>query len=123
MPENDHPDHIYVVRLPLIRKWTTDYALAYEMATGRSLDDTDDDLDDAAEDRISIMHTRGSEYVLDLSKEEEYQRLTCLNRTYACGHVAYGPPRELPTECPECGDSIARPPTTGSTTNEVPADG
>ncbi|WP_135828550.1 hypothetical protein [Halorussus halobius] len=75
--------------------------MAFEHATGRSLDAIDpSEYDEDAEERISILHKRGREYVLNLAPENPYTE--CLNRQYDCGHVAYGPPRELPSTCPEC---------------------
>lgn len=94
-------DHIYVIDLPGTSRWTDDYAVAFEVATGRRLDAVDfEDYEEQAEQQIKIYHWRGREYVVDLS--EEFPLETCLNREYRCRHVAYGPPRRLPLECPEC---------------------
>jgi len=40
------------------------------------------------------------EPILDLSAETMTK--VCLNRQYNCGHYSYGPPQELPINCPEC---------------------
>lgn len=83
-------DHIYMGQTPGMQRWSTDYGLIAEWAGG--------------EENVSIMHKRGREYVIDLSTEGaviENQEV-CMNQRYDCGHVAYGPPKRLPTECPEC---------------------
>lgn len=51
----------------------------------------------------------GDDYVMDLSDAEAVvaNREACVNREYACGHLAYGPPKRLPEECPECGAEVA----------------
>jgi hypothetical protein len=38
--------------------------------------------------------------VVDLSDEFPFE--CSMNRTYTCGHYAYGPPRRLPENCPKC---------------------
>lgn len=82
-------EHIYVGRIPGMWKWSTDYELIAEWAGG--------------EENVSIMHKRAHEYALDLSTDEEVieNMECCLNHVYDCGHVAYGPPRRLPSNCPE----------------------
>lgn len=79
-------DHIYVGRIPGAWKWSTDYDVIAEWAGG--------------EENVSIMHTRAHEYVLDLSGKYPFE--CSMNQRYDCGHGAYGPPRRLPRECPEC---------------------
>lgn len=44
---------IYKVRLPWGWKWTTDYAMAFELATGVQLDDADEEQE--GEDLITVM--------------------------------------------------------------------
>lgn len=39
-------------------------------------------------------------YVLNLAAD--YPDMCSQNRQFNCGHVAYGPPRHLPHECPRC---------------------
>lgn len=99
-PAKEQCEHIYSVRLPGFSRWTPDYSLAFEMAVGVKPENWKDEDPAPGEDRISIMHKRGREYVLDLSKEFEFE--CCMNRRYDCGHVAYGPPKRLPKRCPEC---------------------
>lgn len=83
-------DHIYVGRIPGMYRWSTDYDLIVEWAGG--------------EENVSIMHKRGREYVADYSERPDAieNQWASMNRRYDCGHVAYGPPRLLPSECPEC---------------------
>jgi hypothetical protein len=100
--EADEQDHIYVVRIPGHgRRWTPDYKKAFELAVGYEYERFSN-ADDLVEARITIIHTRRSEYVLDMTANAEYLGETCMNRDYPCGHVAYGPPRRLPDDCPEC---------------------
>lgn len=40
------------------------------------------------------------EPIRDLSRQYPFEE--CWNRQYTCGHYAYGPPKRLPGECPEC---------------------
>lgn len=100
------PEHIYVVTLPWgERRWSTDYNGVFELATGRNLSEIDPETyEEQGESRISIMHKRGREYVLDLA--EEHPTECSMNRGYDCGHAAYGPPRRLPEECPACHPSV-----------------
>lgn len=98
------PEHAYMVRAGGRYVLTETYGLAFEYATGRRIDENYETDDIRGEERISILHTRGREYVLDLSTDDDVieNQEACLNRRYNCGHVAYGPTRRLPSECPEC---------------------
>lgn len=88
-------DYIYVGRIPGMRRWSPDYEAVAEWACG--------------EENVSIMHKRAHEYVLDLTKAAPFE--CSINRRYDCGHLAYGPPRRLPSDCPECSDDM--PPAGG----------
>lgn len=53
--------------------------------------------------RHAICHaTDGApaDYVLNIA--EDHPTKASVNRQFNCGHVAYGPPTELPHECPAC---------------------
>lgn len=41
------------------------------------------------------------EPVVDLTDEHPFEEQ--VPKQYNCGHYAQGPPRRLPTECPDCG--------------------
>lgn len=55
--------------------------------------------------RHGVCHEKGVPDGYVLNNASEYPMMASVNRQFNCGHVAYGPPRELPTECPECGDN------------------
>jgi len=81
-------DPHYIGRIPGMWRWGTDYETMAEWAGG--------------EENVSIMFTH--QYVVNLAEDDEViqKQYACLNREYDCGHLAYGPPRMLPDECPEC---------------------
>ena len=61
---------------------------------------------ESADDRFwhAVCKLKGSPdgYVLERGESASADDPACVDRQYACGHRANGPPRLLPTACPEC---------------------
>jgi hypothetical protein len=102
-------DPVWIANIPGMKRWGYDYETMVEFAGSESL--------------ISAGFTH--QYVLDLSDNQQVREndYCCVNRQYDCGHLAYGPPRVLPSDCPECADDTPPARQSGDGGEEGDVDG